>query len=98
MISREIPKGSIEIQKGLWLHETQQTIGNNTYTWRNLYAANGYCFYDLTDKYYDQEGNEISESEVLATQRVYYQFMSIPKNKDIKDLVSVAKDNNYNVI
>ena len=75
MAVREIPTGSVEIQTGLWLHEEPKTINGTEYTVRQLFSAEGYCFYDLADEYYDDEGNQIPESEVQPTQRIYYQYM-----------------------
>ena len=75
MAVREIPTGSVEIQTGLWLHEEPKTINGTEYTVRQLFSAEGYCFYDLADEYYDDEGNQIPESEVQPAQRMYYQYM-----------------------
>ena len=72
-----IPEGSVEIQTGLFLYEYQRTIGGNVYTHRQLYSAEGYCFYDLADEYYDEEGNTIPEENVQPSQRLYYRFMGL---------------------
>lgn len=72
-----IPEGAVEIQTGLYLHEHTRTIGSTEYTFRELYSSEGYCFYDLADEYYDEEGNLIPNDEVQPSQRVYYQWMSL---------------------
>ena len=80
MAVRQIPEGAVEIQTGLWLHTTEQVSVGNTYTLKYLYSSEDYCFYDLTDNYYDEEGNQIPESEVQPSQRIYYQYMSLGRN------------------
>ena len=76
-MAREIPAGSVEIQTGLYLYEYQKTIGGNTYTFRQLYSAEGYCFYDVTDEVYDDEGNLIPADQVQPNQRRYAQYASL---------------------
>lgn len=72
-MAREIPEGSVEIQTGLFLHEYQQTIGVNTYTFRKLYSAEGYCYYDVEQpENYDEDGNLLP-----AEQRVYAQYSAL---------------------
>lgn len=77
MLVREIPEGSVEIQTGLWLYEYQITFNGEEKTLRQLFSAEGYCFYDLADEYCDNEGNIIPEEEVQPTQRLYYQWMGL---------------------
>ena len=74
---REIPEGSIEIQTGLWLYEYQKTIGGTLYTFRQLFSSENYCFYDVETVYYDNEGNEIAPENILPSQRLYYQWISL---------------------
>lgn len=57
-----IPEGSIEIQKGLWLYSYKKTISGKEYTFRQLFAEEGYCFYD----------NTLAEEE-----RIYYRWVSL---------------------
>jgi hypothetical protein len=81
----------VEGQEGLYV-ETRHTTNFITglpMIVRILHSADGYCFYDLADEYYDEEGNRIPESEVPAEMRMYYQWMSIPEIKNIEDFVSV---------
>lgn len=69
---REIPEGSVLIQTGLYLYEYQKTIAGKTYTFRQLYSAEGYCFYDRTNpENLDEEGNLLPPE-----QRMYMQYMS----------------------
>lgn len=70
---REIPEGSVEIQTGLWLYEYQRTIGGREYTFRQLYSAEGYCFYNMqTPENFDEEGNLLPPEE-----RLYVQFAQL---------------------
>ena len=98
MAYREIPEGSVEIQTGLWLHSYTRVIGGNEYTFRHLYSADGYCFYDKTAEVYDEDGNLVPEDEVQPNQRLYMQYMSVALSKDINDLVSVPVDPSYEIV
>lgn len=102
MAYREIPEGSVEIQTGLWLYSYDRVIGGNTYTFRQLYSSEGYCFYDKTDPIYreDEEGNSylVPEDEVLPTERLYSQFASLGINADINNFVSVPVDPSYEIV
>ncbi len=72
-----IPEGSIEIQTGLYLHERQATIGGVLRTIRTLYSSEGYCFYDIEEEIYDEEGNLVAPEDVQPQQRTYSQWMSL---------------------
>ena len=101
----EIPEGSVEIQTGLWLYTTEKTLAGTTLTLKYLYSSEGYCFYDLTDTYYDEEGNQIPESEVQPSQRIYYQYMALGRNVSqwtIEQInarfVSVLVDDSFEIV
>ena len=98
MAYREIPSGAVEIQTGLYLYEYQRVISGTTYTFRQLYSSEGYCFYDSTDEFRDQEGNLIPSDEILPTQRMYYQFMQIPLSKNLNDFVSVLVEEGFQIV
>lgn len=74
---RDIPEGSVEIQTGLWLHEYNLVIAGTTYLKRNLYSAEGYCFYDSEAEVYDEEGNLVAPEDVQPNQRTYMQYRSL---------------------
>ena len=78
MAVRQIPEGAVEIQTGLWLYSTDQVLVGTILKY--LYSSEGYCFYDLTDNYYDEEGNLLPSDEVLPSQRMYAQYMSLGVN------------------
>lgn len=71
MANRQIPKGSVEIQNGLWLYETEKVLSGKAYTLKYLYSSNGYCFYDNEEEIKD---------EVKTVQRTYHQYMSLGVN------------------
>lgn len=103
MAVREIPTGSVEIQTGLWAHQMHPIINGMQYSRYDLYSAEGYCFYDLVDEYYDGEGNRIPESEVQPTQRIYYQYMILPALYDTVDklnaqFVSVPVQEGFEIV
>lgn len=74
---REIPEGAILIQTGLYLKETPVTINGTLYTYRELYSAEGYCFYNKNDEIYDEEGNLIAPEDVTPEMRTYAQYASL---------------------
>lgn len=98
MAYREIPEGSVEIQTGLWLHSSTFTVNGVEYPRRHLYSSEGYCFYDITEEIYDEEGNLIPSDEVTMTQRTYFQYASLGLYKDVNDYVSVPVDDSYNIL
>ena len=73
MAIREIPEGSVEIQTGLYLYSETDVIGGNEYTFRELFSAEGYCFWQVNNTLnYDSEGNLKSENE-----RIYAQYIAL---------------------
>ena len=78
MVVRQIPEGAVEIQKRLWLYSTDQVLVGTILKY--LYSSEGYCFYDNTDEIYDEEGNLVPSDEVLPSQRMYAQYMSLGVN------------------
>lgn len=95
-MAREIPYTAVEIQTGLY----QNLVVGRYITYSELYSAEGYCFYDNTVSYYDEEGNEIPNDQVPATMRMYYQYCSTPETA-VEDLnarfVSVPVDPSYEI-
>lgn len=98
MTYREIPAGSVEIQTGLWLYTYDKTIGSNTYTFGQLYASEGYCFYEIEQpENYDDEGNLKPANELI-----YATYMSAGLNPSADDInarvVSVPYQEGYEVV
>lgn len=98
MAYREIPEGAVEIQTGLWLYSYTITVSGNEVLCRKLYSSEGYCFYDKTAPVYDEEGNQLTEDEILPNQRVYMQYASLGIYSDVNDYVSVPVDPSYEIV
>lgn len=63
---REIPEAAVEVQTGLWWEYTPFVYGDRTIHLGNLYASEGYCFYDLmTPENFDEDGNLVPEDARL---------------------------------
>lgn len=90
----------VDGQVGLYLesYTRMNLITGKPMLCRFLHSADGYCFYYLQDKYYDEEGNEIPENEVTPEMRIYYQYMSITESTDIADFISVPVDPAYEIV
>lgn len=73
MVLNEIPEGSVEIQTGLWLYQYDRVISGRTYTFRHLYSADGYCFYE----------NHLTEEE-----RIYMQYSSVAQVLNTIELIN----------
>ena len=98
MAYREIPEGSVEIQTGLYAHLYTYTVGGATRTRYNLYSAEGYCFYQLSQpENFDEEGNLKP-----ANERVYATFAMCPPILSIEDInadfVSVVAEEGYEIV
>lgn len=96
---REIPTGSVEIQTGLWLYTYNKTIGGTEYTFRELYSAEGYCFYDVEQpENYDEDGNLKPPAE-----RVYLQYVILAQCTNTVELInaqfiSVPVQDGYEIV
>lgn len=90
----------VEGQEGLYVesYERVNSITGVVYTHRILHSADGYCFYDLVDTYYDDEGNQIPEEDVRPEMRVYYQYMSLTPFRNLSDFISVPVDPAYEIV
>lgn len=103
MSYRIIPEGSVEIQTGLWLYTYSRVIGGVERTFRKLYAAEGYCFYNVDmPENYDEDGNlKPLEQRVYATysscgyttiEEINAHFVSVPY-QDGYEVVSIGSNN-----
>lgn len=70
---REIPATAVEVQTGLWADLRTLTLGNMTRVRYELYSAEGYCFYDLTDPACYVDG-DITGELLPENERVYAQY------------------------
>ena len=83
-----IPTGAIEIQTGLYLLETPYTVSGITRIRRELYSTDGYCFYDVNEEFYDEEGNPIPSEEVLPEHRTYAQYARLSSLYNTVELIN----------
>ena len=88
------------IKEGLYLESYKRVnlITGDEMTVRKLHSADGYCFYDLADEYYDEDGNRIPEEDVKPNMRLYYQYMSLATNRNLADFVSVPIEEGYEIV
>lgn len=80
MAVRPIPEGSVQIQEGLYLYTYTKTIsGLGERTYGELYSAEGYCFYWLSNpENYDEEGNLKPLED-----RIFAQYATAGRNPDV---------------
>lgn len=90
----------VEGQEGLYLESYMRTnpLTGQEILCRILHSADGYCFYDLADEYYDEEGNPIPEEAVQPEMRIYYQYMSLTPFRNLSDFISVPIDPAYEIV
>ena len=98
MAVRPIPEGSVQIQEGLYLYTYTKTISNTQYTFGQLYSAEGYCFYWLSNpENYDEEGNLKPLEE-----RVFAQYKTAGLNPNVDainaDHFSVPVQDGYEIL
>lgn len=98
-MARVIPTGAVEIQTGLYLYEYTKTIGGRVYTFRELYSASDYCFYNVEQpENYDEEGNLKPPAE-----RVYAQYAILAQSLNTVELInamfiSVPVEEGYEIV
>lgn len=97
MAVRPIPEGSTEIQTGLWAAVNSFTVSGNTYTFYDLYSAEGYCFWSVQQpENYDEDGNLLP-----LEQRVFAQYART-SYRNIDDLnenfISVPVQDGYEIV
>ena len=93
---RVIPEGAFLYKEGLYIHEYDVTMGSMTITKWNLYSAEGWCFYDLTQpENYDEEGNLLPPEN-----RIYAQYMTMRKNEQYvtDNIISVPVEEGYEIV
>lgn len=98
-MTKIIPEGAVEIQTGLYLYESSYTFNKQPRIKRELYSAEGYCFYNVKQsENYDEEGN----LKPLA-ERVYAQYAILAQSlntvEDINvNFISVPFEEGYEVV
>ena len=66
----------VEIQKGLFLEARSFVVNGVVHYNSRLNSADGYCFYDRTEKYFDNESNLITD--IKDTDRAYMTKNIVP--------------------
>lgn len=97
MIYREIPEGSVLIQEGLYLYSYTRIIGGREFTFRYLYSAEGYCFYNLgIPENFDDEGNLKPANERLYATYSSCTYTTLEEINTI--FISVPYEEGYEVV
>jgi hypothetical protein len=97
-----IPNGAVEIQTGLYLLETPFTILGVEYIRRELYSAEGYCFWERTQPENYVDGD--TEGELLPLEdRVFAQYANLAAYYNTVDLInadfiSVPVEEGYEIV
>lgn len=92
-MTKPIPKSAFLFKEGLYINEYDKSVGKMAWTVWELYSAEGYQFYDLTQpENYDEEGNLVPENE-----RVYAQYMIMRKDEKYvtENIISVPIQEGY---
>lgn len=79
----------------------QELITGKYTTYSKLYSEDGYCFYDKTVQFYDDENNLIPESEIEPEQRQYMRYCSTPMTSidEINSIyVSVPIEDGFEIV
>lgn len=97
MTYKEIPTGAVEVQTGLWWYTYQKVIAGNTYTFGELYSAEGYCFYEINQpENYDEEGNLLPADQLMYA--IYMTCAYITADEINAYIVSVPYQEGYEVV
>lgn len=94
---RPIPDGSVEIQTGLWAYLNSFTVGGTTYAFYDLYSAEGYCFYDVSNTInQDEEGNLLPPNQITYAQYACTSYTTIEALNAV--YVSVPVEEGYEIV
>ena len=75
---QKIPETAFLYKEGLYINEYTLSVGKHTWTVWELFAADGYCFYDLQiPENYDDDGNLRPVAE-----RTHYKYSKMPKDEE----------------
>lgn len=86
---RDIPTTAKEIQEGLYMNESIFYVAGIIKTIkRELYAKTGYCFYNKTEKIYNELGLEVAENDIKVKDRTYMQYAILGLLDSEKNYVS----------
>lgn len=98
-MTNTIPIGAVQIQMGLYLIETPYTVSGVVRTRRELYSADGYCFWNRLQPENYVDGN--TEGELLPLEERTFaryarlsSYYTVPELINI-DFISVPIQNSY---
>lgn len=95
-MQREIPENAFLYKEGLYIVESEVTVGTIHYTKWELYSAPGWCFYDLQiPENFDEEGNLRPPME-----RMYAQYRIMRKDEAYVDdyIVCVPVEEGFEIV
>ena len=90
---RVIPENAFLYKEGLYIAESITVRGTSKW---ELYSAEGWCFYDLTQpENYDEEGNLLPPEN-----RIYSQYMIMRKDEQYvnDNIISVPIKEDYEIV
>lgn len=100
MAVREIPATAVEVQTGLWADLKTITFGSMVAQKYNLYSAEGYCFYILSNpaNYVDGDitGELLPENERVYAQYAVTTYTTVEQIN--ADVVSVPVQDGYEIV
>lgn len=98
-MERVIPEDAFLYKEGLYIVESEITVAGMPITKWELYSADGYCFYDLTqpENYVD---GDVNGELVPENQRVYAQYMIMRKDEEYvtNNIISVPVQDGYEIV
>ena len=96
---RIIPANAFFYKEGLYIVETEITVAGISITKWELYSAEGWCFYDLTQPENYVDGDTSGEL-VPENQRVYAQYMIMETNEQYvtDNIVCVPVQPGYEIV
>lgn len=99
-MARIIPEGAFLYKEGLYIVESEITVAGRPITKWELYSADGYCFYDLTQPENYVHGDVEGGALVPENQRVYAQYMIMAKDEEYvtNNIISVPVQNGYEIV
>ena len=98
-MARVIPEGAFLYKEGLYIVETEISMNGISRIKWELYSAEGWCFYDLTqaENYVD---GDVTGELVPENQRVYAQYMIMTKDEEYvtNNIISVPVQDGYEIV
>lgn len=96
MKNKNIPETAFLYKEGLYINEYERTMGSLAWTIWELFADEGYCFYDLQiPENYDDESKLKPVNE-----RVYYTYKIMPKDEQYvtDNIIPVLYEEGFEIV